>query len=53
MIAIWSVRWIMLLFAATDLTIEQAIYLYSRQIEHSDENINALISFFEEEIPEP
>ncbi|MCR5338791.1 MAG: flagellin lysine-N-methylase [Lachnospiraceae bacterium] len=53
MIAIWSVRWIMLLFAATDLTIEQSIYLYSRQIEHSDENINALISYFEEEIPEP
>ncbi len=52
MLAIWSVRWIMLLFAATDLTIEQSIYLYSRQIEHSDENINALISFFEEEIPE-
>ncbi|MBR4758564.1 MAG: flagellin lysine-N-methylase [Lachnospiraceae bacterium] len=50
MIAIWSVRWIMLMFAATDLTMEQAIYLYSRQIEHSDENINALISFFEEEI---
>ena len=51
MIAIWSVRWIMMLFAATDLTLEQTIYLYSRQIEHSDENINALISFFEAEIP--
>ena len=50
MIAIWSTRWIMLLSAATDLTLQQAVYLYSRQIEHSDENINSLISFFEEEI---
>ena len=52
MMAVWSLRWIMLLSAATDLTLEQTIYLYSRQIEHSDENINALISFFESEIPE-
>ncbi len=50
MIAIWSVRWMMLMYAATDLTIEQTIYLFSRQIEHSDENINALISFFEAEL---
>ncbi|MCR5417443.1 MAG: flagellin lysine-N-methylase [Lachnospiraceae bacterium] len=52
MMAVWSLRWIMLLSVATDLTLEQTVYLYSRQIEHSDENINALVSFFESEIPE-
>ncbi|MCR4690262.1 MAG: hypothetical protein K5739_02830 [Lachnospiraceae bacterium] len=52
MIALWSVRWIMLIFAATDLPIDKVIYLYAREIEHSDENINALIAFFEGEIPE-
>ncbi|MBR6222779.1 MAG: flagellin lysine-N-methylase [Lachnospiraceae bacterium] len=51
MIAIWSVRWIMMIYKATDLTIEQVIYLYAREIEHSDENINALITVFEGELP--
>ncbi len=52
MIAIWSVRWIMMLDAASDLGTEQVIYLFAREIEHSDENINALISYFEDELPE-
>ncbi|MCR4740819.1 MAG: flagellin lysine-N-methylase [Lachnospiraceae bacterium] len=52
MIAIWSVRFIMLLFAANDLSLTRMICLFAREIEHSDENITALISFFEAELPD-
>ncbi len=51
MIAVMSVRWIMMLSAALpELSNAETIYLFSREVEHSDLNVNALISYFEEEL---
>lgn len=51
MIAVQSTRWLMMLHAANKNTpLEQVIYLYSREVEHSDLNVNALIEFFEAEL---
>ncbi|SFN88481.1 lysine-N-methylase [Pseudobutyrivibrio sp. UC1225] len=51
MIAVQSTRWLMMLHAADKNTpLEQVIYLYSREVEHSDLNVNALIEFFECEL---
>ena len=51
MIAVQSTRWLMMLHAANKNTpLEQVIYLYSREVEHSDLNVNALIEFFEGEL---
>ncbi|MQN02230.1 MAG: hypothetical protein DUD27_00635 [Lachnospiraceae bacterium] len=52
MIAVMSVRWIKMISAAnTEIPLNEVIYLYSREVEHSDININALISYFESELP--
>ncbi|SHI78432.1 flagellin lysine-N-methylase [Pseudobutyrivibrio xylanivorans] len=51
MIAVQSTRWLMMLSAADKNTpLNQVIYLYSREVEHSDLNVNALIEFFEGEL---
>ncbi|MDO4648117.1 MAG: flagellin lysine-N-methylase [Eubacteriales bacterium] len=51
MIAAMNVRWILMLHIANpEIPLEKMIYLFSREIEHSDQNINALISYFEEEL---
>ncbi|MBR5635388.1 MAG: flagellin lysine-N-methylase [Pseudobutyrivibrio sp.] len=51
MIAVQSTRWLMMLHAADKNTpLNQVIYLYSREVEHSDLNVNALIEFFESEL---
>ncbi|MCR4830079.1 MAG: hypothetical protein K5883_01355, partial [Pseudobutyrivibrio sp.] len=51
MIAIQSVRWlIMMSYANKDTDINSTIYLYSREVEHSDINVNTLIKFFEDEL---
>ncbi len=51
MIAVMSVRWIMLLHSARpDRSLNETVYLFSREVEHSDLNINALISCFEAEL---
>ena len=50
MIAVMTVRWIMMISAASSLTPEETVYLFSREVEHSDLNLNALISWFEEEL---
>ncbi len=51
MIAVQSVRFLMMICAATKEDLAPTVYLYSREVEHSDPNINALISYFEEELP--
>lgn len=51
MIAVMTVRWIMMISAAdTGLTFEETVYLFSREVEHSDLNLNALIKWFEAEL---
>ncbi len=51
MIAVQSTRWLMMLGAASsEVSLNQTIYLYSREVEHSDININSLIEFFEAEL---
>jgi len=51
MIAVQSVRFLMMIDAAKGTDLASTVYLYSREVEHSDPNINALISYFEEELP--
>ena len=51
MIAVQSTRWLMMLNTASPNTsLNQTIYLYSREVEHSDLNINRLIEYFESEL---
>ena len=50
MIAVISTRWIMMIYKASGFKLNETIYLYSREVEHSDDNINTLIAFFEEEL---
>ncbi len=50
MIAVQSTRLIMMLHAAGELSLDESIYLYSREVEHSDENISLLIQYFESEL---
>ena len=50
MIAVQSVRFLMMISAATEEELASVIYLYSREVEHSDPNVNALISYFEGEL---
>lgn len=51
MIAVMTVRWIMMISASdTGLTFEETVYLFSREVEHSDLNLNALIKWFEGEL---
>ena len=51
MIAVQSVRWLMMLYYTSgEDSPASTIYLYSREVEHSDININSLISFFEEDL---
>lgn len=51
MIAVMSVIWIMMIQSAhPDTELAQNIYLYSREVEHSDINVNTLISYFEQEL---
>ena len=51
MIAVQSVRSLLLIHAATQEDVAPLIYLYSREVEHSDDNINSMISYFEAELP--
>ena len=51
MIAVQSTRWLMMLYnSSTNQPLNSTIYLYSREVEHSDVNVNTLISFFEDEL---
>lgn len=51
MIAVQSVRWMLMLYYADgNRSLDEIIYLFSREIEHSDLNINALILYFEKNI---
>ncbi|MBO5616944.1 MAG: flagellin lysine-N-methylase [Pseudobutyrivibrio sp.] len=50
MIAVQSTRWLMMLDAASSQGLAKTIYLYSREVEHSDLNINRLIEYFESEL---
>ena len=51
MIAIQSVRWLMMMsYANKSCELNSTIYLYSREVEHSDINVNTLIKFFEDEL---
>ena len=50
MIAVQSTRWLMMLDASTSRELSETIYLYSREVEHSDLNINRLIEYFEDEL---
>lgn len=50
MIAVQSTRWLMMLDAASSQELAKTIYLYSREVEHSDLNVNALIEYFESEL---
>ncbi len=51
MIAVQSTRWLMMIYAASvNKNLAEIIYLYSREVEHSDLNVNALIEFFENEL---
>ncbi len=51
MLAVSFVRWLMMIsHAQPDRSLAETIWLFSREIEHSDININTLISHFEEEI---
>ena len=38
-------------FSQAKGSLAETIYLYSREVEHSDPNINALITYFEGELP--
>ncbi len=50
MIAVQSARYIMMIYSATGDDLASTIYLYSREVEHSDININKLIEYFEGEL---
>ncbi|MBR5356243.1 MAG: flagellin lysine-N-methylase [Lachnospiraceae bacterium] len=50
MIAVQSVRFIEMIYEATKEDLDSTIYLYSREVEHSDDNVNRMISFFESEL---
>ncbi len=51
MIAVMSVLWIMMLYYAdSNASLQETIYLFAREVEHSDLNIDALISYFEGEL---
>jgi lysine-N-methylase len=50
MIAVQSIRWMMMLYLTGGKELAPTVYLYSREVEHSDNNINALISAFEDEL---
>ena len=50
MIAVISTRWIMMILKATGEDLAKTIYLYSREVEHSDDNVNTMIAYFEEEL---
>lgn len=51
MIAIQSTRWLMMLYSANHCKdLNSIIYLYSREVEHSDLNVDALITHFENEL---
>lgn len=51
MIAVQSTRWLMMLhFANLQVDLGKTIYLYSREVEHSDLNVDSLIKFFEAEL---
>jgi len=51
MIAVQSVRWLIMLNEADKTKdLREILYLYSREIEHSDININRLIDYFEGEL---
>ncbi|MDO4634272.1 MAG: flagellin lysine-N-methylase [Eubacteriales bacterium] len=51
MIAVMSVRWIMMIhYANPVLSLEETIYLFSREVEHSDQNVTELISCFGDEV---
>lgn len=50
MIAVQSVRFMMMINKASDEPLNKTIYIYSREIEHSYNNLNAFIRKFEEEL---
>ncbi len=51
MIAVQSTRWLMMLYYANHCKdLNSIIYLYSREVEHSDLNVDALIEHFENEL---
>ncbi|MBQ1604379.1 MAG: flagellin lysine-N-methylase [Lachnospiraceae bacterium] len=51
MIAVQSTRWLMMLYYANHcMDLNSIIYLYSREVEHSDLNVDALIEHFENEL---
>lgn len=51
MIAVQSTRWLMMLKeAAPEKDLAEIIYLYSREVEHSDLNVDSLITHFEGEL---
>lgn len=51
MIAVQSTRWLMMLYYANHCKdLNSIIYLYSREVEHSDLNVDALITHFENEL---
>lgn len=51
MIAVMSVRWLMMIYTAhPNSSLAETIYLYSREVEHSDTNVNTLITYFENEL---
>ncbi len=51
MIAVQSTRWLMMLYYANHCRdLNSIIYLYSREVEHSDLNVDDLIEHFENEL---
>ncbi|MBR4708162.1 MAG: flagellin lysine-N-methylase [Pseudobutyrivibrio sp.] len=51
MIAVQSTRWLMMMHQALeDYSLEEILYLFSREVEHSDINVNTLITYFESEL---
>ena len=51
MIAVQSTRWLMMIYYANHCKgLNSIIYLYSREVEHSDLNVDALIEHFENEL---
>lgn len=43
-----SVQWILLIYKSTDMSLDKVLYKYSKEIEHSDLNLNALEEYFME-----
>ncbi len=51
MIAVMSTCWLMMIYSANNNSnLNSIIYLFSREVEHSDKNINTLIELFESEL---